>query len=317
MSNFQPELLKVVVLAGGISSEREISRNSGAAVAHALGEAGFTHVDLMDPADPDTFKKLLEGNYDVCFPALHGAGGEDGCIQGMLEWLKIPYAGSNVAASACAADKDISKLLYARAGIPLAPGVMLEAGQNYDIDEILSVVGQNSFVKPAVNGSSYGVTPVNDPAKLSEAIEEAFKYDDKVLVEKCIKGIEITVGVIGNNEPEALPIIEIVPGDGAEFYDLEVKYDDPEKHHICPARLSEKDYARAQELACAAHCALGCSGMSRSDFIVSEDEGPVILETNTIPGMTETSLFPDAGRHAGMTFPQECARLIELALDRA
>ena len=316
MANIQPNTLRVAVLAGGISSERAISLDSGKAVVKALQSAGFNRVDLLDPVNQSTFQVLCEHQYDVCFLALHGLGGEDGSIQGLLEWLKIPYTGSGVTASACAADKDISKLLYARAGIPVAPGVVLKKDQEYNIEQIISIVGSSCFVKPAVNGSSYGVTPVNNPQQLPHAIEEAFKFDNKILIEKSIKGTEVTVGVIGNNNPQALPIIEIIPGDGAEFYDLQVKYDDPAKHHICPARLSKHNYELTQHLACAAHCALGCSGMSRSDFIISND-GPVILETNTIPGMTETSLFPDAGRHAGMTFSEECTRLIELAFDRA
>ena len=317
MHTTEPAAMRVAVLAGGQSSEREISLVSGRAVAAALREAGYENVDLVNPADDGALVRLAQGGYDVAFIALHGAGGEDGAIQGVLEWLGIPYTGSGVIASACAADKDVSKLIYRQAGVPTPADRVLTRGEACGLDEILAAVGPECFVKPAVNGSSYGVTPVASRAELEEALRLAFSYDDKVLVEKRVRGVEITVGVLGNDEPEALPIVEVNPGENAEFYDLTVKYEDPALHHICPARLEPAVYARAQELACRAHRALGCRGLSRSDFIVSADEGPVILETNTIPGMTGESLFPDEARHAGISFPELCHRLVLLALERS
>ena len=204
-----------------------------------------------------------------------------------------------------------------KAGIPVAPGIAIESGDEIDIDHIVEVCGERCFVKPAVNGSSYGISLVHEPSELPAAIKKAFEYGDKVLVEKCIEGTEITVGVYGEDDVRALPIVEIRKPEDCEFYDLDVKYVDPTDIHRIPAQISPENYARAQELACAAHKALGCLGISRSDFIVSED-GPVILETNTIPGMTDTSLYPDEIRHTDdMTFPQVCDSLIRMGLRRA
>lgn len=310
------EAMRIVVLAGGISDEREISQASGANVATALAEAGYGVVDMMDPADENFLSELSQGEYDAAFIALHGLGGEDGMIQSVLEYLHIPYTGSGVAASACAADKDISKVLYEHAGIPIAKGVVVERGDAVDADELAEQLGGEMFVKPAVNGSSYGVSCVKSPSELDGALEVAFEHGDKALVEQRLVGTEITVGVYEGEELVALPVVEIRKQEGSEFYDLNVKYIDPELVHRIPAQLDPNDYARAQELACAAHRALGCSGFSRSDFIVTHD-GPVILETNTIPGMTDTSLYPDEVRHAGMKFSEVCDRLVELALERA
>ena len=317
MHTTDPAATRVAVLAGGRSSEREISFSSGRAVAEALAEAGYTQVDMVDPAAEGAIVQLAQGGYDVAFIALHGAGGEDGAIQGALEWLGIPYTGSGVIASACAADKDVSKLIYRRAGIPTAPDLVLHRDEVVNPDEVLAAVGPECFVKPAVNGSSYGVTPASTPEELAHALEVAFTYDEKVVVEKRVRGVEITVGVLGNDDPHALPIVEINPGENAAFYDLKVKYEPFELHHICPARLEPEVYARAQQLAAKAHAALGCRGLSRSDFIVSPADRPGIPEPNPVPGMTADSLFPDEGRHAGIPFPELCHQLVELALVRA
>lgn len=312
MPENQHDELRVVVLAGGISSEREISFTSGEAVVQALAEAGYTHVDTLDPAGDGFLQKLATSGYDVAFIALHGRGGEDGMIQSILEYLGIPYTGSGVIASACAADKDVSKAIYEHAGIPTARGVVVRRDDAVCVADIMGVVGPECFVKPAVNGSSYGIALVKNEELLPDALEKVFDYDDKALIEERLVGTEITVAVFG--EPaEALPIVEILPQEGAEFYDLDVKYIDPTLVHRIPAQLSGEDYDRAQELAVRAHEALGCTGVSRSDFIVTE-RGPVILETNTIPGMTPTSLFPDAARHAGKRFSQVCDELIQIAL---
>ena len=311
------ENMHVAVLAGGRSAEREISLQSGENVVAALGKAGYTSVELLDTAAEDFIDRLAKGAFDVAFIAMHGAGGEDGGMQGLLETLQIPYTGSGVLASACGADKDMSKLLYVKNGIPVAPGVAIESGDPIDTDAIVAVCGQKCFVKPAVNGSSYGISLVHEASELDAAIKKAFGYSDKVLVEKCIEGTEITVGVYGDQDVRALPIVEIRKPENSEFYDLDVKYVDPTDIHRIPAEIPADDYARAQELAVRAHQALGCLGFSRSDFIVS-DEGPVILETNTIPGMTDTSLYPDELRHTDdLTFPQVCDGLIKMGLKRA
>ena len=308
--------MRVAVLAGGVSDEREISLASGAHVIEALNAAGYGTVELVDPGVDGFLTTLAEGEYDVAFVALHGRGGEDGMVQDILEFLHIPYTGSNPISCGCAMDKDLSKLLYARAGLPIAPDVSFTRADMPPLDEILAVVGPQSFVKPAVNGSSYGISLVKEPAELPTAIEHAFAHGDKILVERRIKGVEVTCGVLGDGPTlRALPVVEICMPAQSEFYDLDVKYIDPKDIHRIPARLPEDTYRQVQDLACCAHRALGCFGFSRTDMIVS-DEGPVILETNNIPGMTPASLFPDEVVHAGMTFADACAELIDLALDR-
>lgn len=308
--------LKVVVIAGGWSDEKEISLDSGRACQKALTEAGFKGVDLLDAADGEFVSKLVAGGYDVAFVAMHGRYGEDGCIQGLFEILHMPYTFSGVLGSAVSTEKEVAKTLYRQAGIPTPRGTDVAAGTKLtddDVDRIVGELGLPLFVKPAANGSSFGVTRVTSASQLREAVERATAGGDRALIEECVTGTEITVPVIGNAEPKALPIVEIVTG--AEFYDLKVKYEPSSMHHVIPARLEAGVYARAQELAVRAHRALGCLGASRSDFIVREDGTPVILETNTIPGMTETSLLPDSARHGGIEFPELCKKFVEYALE--
>lgn len=317
MPNQDVTASKVAVLAGGWSDEREVSLNSGAEVARALGEAGFERVDLLDPADEEFAYKMAEGAYDVAFVAMHGRGGEDGCIQGMLEVLHIPYTFSGVFASALAMEKDVAKVMFARAGIPVPAGVELHGAvrSQRELDSIVDQLGMPLFVKPVGNGSSFGVSKVTSPDELDAAIRRAAATGDKVLVESAVEGIEVTVPVVGNDNPRALPIVEIVAGENADFYDETVKYEPSELHHVIPARVGEDVYVRLQDYAVLAHLALGCRGCSRSDFIVRSDGMPVILETNTIPGMTSASLLPDSARRAGIEFPELCRRFIELALE--
>ena len=308
--------LKVVVIAGGWSDEKKISLDSGRACQKALTEAGFRGVDLLDAADGEFVSKLVAGGYDVAFVAMHGHYGEDGCIQGLLEILHMPYTFSGVLGSAVSTEKEIAKTLYRQAGIPTPRGTDVAAGTKLtddDTDRIVDELGLPLFVKPAANGSSFGVTRVTSASQLREAVERASAGGDRVLIEECVTGTEITVPVIGNDDPKALPIVEIVTG--AEFYNLKVKYEPSSMHHVIPARLEAGVYARAQELAVRAHRALGCLGASRSDFIVREDGTPVILETNTIPGMTENSLLPDSARHGGIEFPELCKKFVEYALE--
>lgn len=307
---------KVAVLAGGWSDEREISMSSGKACEKALREAGFASVELLDVAEPEFVQRISSGDFDVAFVAMHGRFGEDGCVQGLLEVLHIPYTFSGVLASAMGTEKDIAKMVYEKEGIPTPKGMTLTA--NTQVTDVLAYdlvyrLGLPLFVKPAANGSSYGVTRVTTREQLAEAVSEASKDGGFVLVEQCITGMEITAPVIGNDDPQPLPIVEIVTG--AEFYDLKVKYEPASMHHVIPARLPENVYAKVQEYAVRAHKALGCRGCSRSDFIVTAEGVPYILETNTIPGMTETSLLPDSARHAGIEFPELCRRMVELALE--
>lgn len=316
MNTEELKSLRVVVLCGGWSDERDVSITSGTECRRALLESGFKKVDLLDIAEDRFAEKLAGGNYDVAFPALHGRFGEDGCIQGMLEVMHIPYAFSGVFASAVATQKEAAKVLYAKAGIRTPRGVDLPAGTKLtqeQKDALVSKLGLPLFVKPSGNGSSFGITRVTESAKLQEAVDLAGSEGERVLIEECVAGTEITVPVIGNADPHALPIVEIVTG--ADFYDVKVKYEPAELHHVIPARLAPAVYAKAQDAAVAAHKALGCAGCSRSDFIVTQMGEPVILETNTIPGMTPASLLPDSARHGGIEFPELCAIFIELAVE--
>ncbi|MBY4797812.1 D-alanine--D-alanine ligase [Collinsella sp. AGMB00827] len=310
--------MRIAVLAGGSSSEREISLASGQNATRALQTAGFGYVELLDTAATDFVARITTEHWDTAFLALHGAGGEDGIIQGFLEFIGLPYTGSDVAASVACADKDLAKLLYSKAGIPTPPSVAIVKDESYDVETIILNLGDQCFVKPADNGSSYGITLVKDGRYLDAAIRKAFEYGDKVLVEKRVCGTEVTVGVLDTGDLRALPVVEVCcENEGAEFYDLNVKYIDPAKIHRIPAEISEENNLMVQGLACRAHRALGCSGLSRSDFIVTDD-GPVILETNSIPGMTDASLFPDEIAHTGdLTFPEACAQLIHAARRRA
>lgn len=307
---------RVVVICGGWSDEREISLSSGRECQRALVEAGFRTVDMLDLAARDFVSRLVGGGYDVAFPALHGRYGEDGCIQGLLEILHIPYTFSGVSASAVGTEKEVSKAVYAAAGIRAPRGVDLDGSARLDpsqVDALVSELGLPLFVKPAANGSSFGITRVTERSELNDAIARAGAGGGRVLVEECVEGMEITVPVVGNADARALPIVEIVTG--AEFYDLKVKYEPSAMHHVIPARLEPGVYARAQDIAVRAHRALGCRGCSRSDFIVTAQGEPVILETNTIPGMTAESLLPDSARHGGIEFPELCTRFVELALE--
>lgn len=307
---------KVAVLAGGWSDEKDISMQSGTACSNALREAGFKDVELLDVADSDFVVKLAQGGYDVAFVAMHGHYGEDGCIQGLLEILHMPYTFSGVLASALGTEKEVAKSVYKAAGIPVPEGIDVAPDTKLtseQADELVARLGLPIFVKPAANGSSFGVTRVTEASGLNDAIEKAGAQGDRVLLETCIEGTEITVPVIGNDDPQALPIVEIVFN--SPFYDINAKYEPSSMHHVIPARIPEEAYRKAQEYAVAAHKALGCRGTSRSDFIVKKDGTPVILEINTIPGMTERSLIPDSARHAGIEFPELCKRFVEWALE--
>ncbi|MEG1839948.1 MAG: D-alanine--D-alanine ligase [Raoultibacter sp.] len=309
-----PQTTRVALLAGGISGEREISLASGQGAAQALQEAGFL-VTVLDPADKNDLKTLIEGPFDVAFVCLHGKYGEDGTIQGLLEIIGLPYIGSNVWSSALAIDKAKSKLFYERAGIPTPKAINLRSAEEKSVASLLAYVGNRCVVKPSTEGSALGVFIVEGEAQVRDAIDKAFAIDTEVLVETFVAGTELTVAVLGNENPVALPIIEIVPIN--EFYDYESKYAPGGSKHICPANISAQATKRVQDLAVAAHKTLECSGISRTDIIMDDAGECWVLETNTIPGMTGTSLLPDAGRAAGIEFPELCTRLVQLALERA
>ena len=313
MNSWKPEDLRVALLAGGASDEREISLASGRGAGNALREAGFSVTEL-DPAEKKDLQNLIAGNYDVAFLCMHGKMGEDGTLQGFLEMIGLPYIGSGVWSSALAMDKAKSKLFYENAGIQTPVSVTLYSPDDMSVEDILSTVGESCVVKPATEGSALGVYIVKGADEVKDAIGKAFELDSEVLAETFVKGTELTIAVLGNEQLEALPVIQIVPRN--EFYDFESKYAPGGSQHLCPAPLNAEATEKVQAMAKAAHRVLGCSGISRSDFIMDENGEFWILETNTLPGMTETSLLPDAARAAGIEFPELCTRLIELALEK-
>ncbi len=313
-SAFDTSACRVALLSGGTSGEREISLASSEGALSALQEAGFP-VECFDPSRKEDLKALIDGNFDVAFLCLHGRKGEDGVIQGFLETIDLPYTGPGVWSSATAINKARSKEFYRLAGVPTAPSMTLESDQKLDVDSIIGEIGPHVVVKPASEGSSIGISIVDSREALEKAIDEAFQHDSEIVVEKFVQGREFTVAVIGNDEPRALPIIEIIAQKG-DFYDFESKYAAGGSKHICPAELSEEDAETIKREAIAAHKALSCEGVSRTDFILDDEGKPWALETNTIPGMTSTSLLPDAAKAAGIPFPELCTMLIQYALDR-
>ena len=273
--------------------------------------AGDKLASVADIATPDS-----DCRPDVAVIALHGKYGEDGTIQGLLELLGIPYTGSGVLASALAMDKSMAKKVLAGEGIPVPDSVDFVCNNGtWNIEVVTAAVADLAYpviVKPSRQGSTIGMTKVNDPDELNNAIKEAVAYDTCIVVEKFITGTEITVGVLGNDKPYALPVVEIVPKKG--FYDYEAKYTPRATEEIVPARIGEDCTAQAQRLALAAHKSLGCRGMSRTDMMCDQ-VGLHVFEVNTIPGMTPTSLLPRAAEAAGISFDRLLDILIELALE--
>lgn len=307
-----PTKIKVLLLKGGTSNERAVSLDSGAAVAVALRAEGFS-VTEIDTGEKDAISRISSADCDVVFIALHGKGGEDGTVQGLCELIGKPYVGSGVLASALAMDKARSKTFYSASGLPTPNSITIEKGHDYVIEDIIAAAGEKCVVKPACDGSAIGVSIVHNHVELQQAIDMAFEVGNKVLVERYVEGMEVTVAVLGNDDPIALPVIEIVPCN--EFYDYEAKYQPGGSEHICPARISEDLAKTCQRISVEAHKALGCRGVSRSDIIIDASSTCWILETNTIPGMTSTSLLPDAARVMGIGFPQLCRLMVELALE--
>lgn len=344
--------LRVAVLMGGRSAEREVSLSTGRQVLSALdprryeafpvdpaylgmrslgeaeryaGGAGPREAELARvPADafaglpaPSDPPFVGRNRPDVAIICLHGRYGEDGTIQGLLELMDIPYTGSGVLASALAMDKVMAKKIYQVEGVPTPPSAAIKG--KADAERFLrefrdgtAAVRCPAIVKPSRQGSTIGISVVREPETMAAALDTALAYDDEVIIEKFVEGMEITGPVIGNTEIVPLPLVEIVPAGG--FYDYEAKYTPGATEEIVPARLKPEQTRRAQELAVRAHRALGCRGYSRTDMLVAED-GIWVLETNTLPGMTPTSLLPRSAEAAGLSFPQLVDRLIELALE--
>ncbi|WP_287154407.1 D-alanine--D-alanine ligase [Candidatus Solincola tengchongensis] len=310
------ELRRVAVIMGGVSAEREVSLRSGAAVAAALRELGYRvlEVDL----GPSALEQLtaLRSEVDAAFLALHGRLGEDGTVQGALELLGVPYTGSGVLASALAMDKRMSKRVFRSEGIPVAEDVTITAadvrgaGLRRVAEGIALDLGFPCMVKPAGEGSTLGSSRASNTEELEEALREALGYDEVVLVERYIRGRELTVGLLGE-EPEALPVLEIVASKGV--YDYECKYTKGMTEYLVPAPIPDKLAAELQRLAVKAHRALGCEGVSRVDFMVDGEGRAYCLEVNTLPGMTELSLVPKAAAAAGYSFKEMVERILRTA----
>lgn len=311
--SFNPCECRVALLSGGSSGEREISLESGKGALKALEEAGFP-VTVFDPSKKDDLKAIIDGNFDVAFLSLHGKKGEDGVIQGFLELIDLPYTGSGVWSSAVAIDKTKAKMFYRMAEVPTPESLTISKDDEWSVPRIIDAVGDHCVVKAATEGSSLGVFIAESEDQILQAMHDVFSYDTHALVERYVEGTELTVAVLGNDDAYALPIIEIVPK--SDSYDFDSKYLPGGSEHICPARLSPELTEAVKDCAVRAHKALQCSGVSRTDFIVDKEGNPWVLETNTIPGMTGTSLLPDAARADGISFPELCVKLIRFALDR-
>ncbi len=308
---------RVAVIAGGRSNEAAVSRSSAREVTKAL-KASYQHVQQFE-LDGTLTRSLLEFRADVVFPVLHGPPGEDGTVQGYLEILGLPYVGSGVHASACAMDKSLAKAIFQRVGLPMCPDRVFPAGTAIAAAcrETLAAFGDRVVVKPLRQGSAIGVTPVMNGGDLTKPFETAFALGDGVLVEPFVLGMEVTVGVLDlhGTDTRAFPTIEVRTPSGT-WYDFEHRYTVGQSEHVIPAPVSAPCQNRLQEIAMAAHKVLGCADLSRADFIVTDAEDIVLLEVNTLPGMTPTSLYPDGARAIGLTFDALMDALVRSALDR-
>jgi D-alanine-D-alanine ligase len=315
---------RVAVIAGGRSSEHEVSLASAASVAGALDDAGWDVVRvtidrdggwaldggaptrLPDPRLADTLAEV-----DAVFPVLHGPFGEDGTVQGLLELADVPYVGAGVTASALCMDKDLFKSVLRDNGIPTPLNVTLRSGEPPRGHPFAYPV----FVKPARLGSSVGITKAHDERELEDAVALAFAHDEKVLVEEFVRGVEIEIGVLGNAAPESS-----LPGEIAvtrnEWYDYEAKYEDGEMELVVPARIAERQVERARELAVQAFVATECEGMARVDLFVREDGEVLVNELNTIPGFTATSVYAKLFAATGLDYVALLERLVRLAVER-
>lgn len=300
--------MKVGVIAGGISSEREVSLRSGQAVFNALKELGYSVVFI--DADSELYEKLKSEKIDIAFLVLHGGWGENGAVQGMLEIMRIPYTGSGILASALAMDKEASKKIFLYHGIPVPPFKVVYKKEFLGSHAFnLHPINFPCVVKPAAEGSSIGVNVVKKEDELKFALNEAFKYGKRAIIERFIPGREIHIGVLGD---KVLGGVEVRPKKG--FYSYEAKYTKGLTEYILPPEIDSLLYEKLKELGLKAHRALGCKGCTRVDMLVDRDCNPYVLEVNTIPGMTETSLLPKIASLAGYDFKSLVKEILELAL---
>ena len=306
--------MKVAVLRGGRSLERGVSLRSGARVEEALGRLEHEAV----PLDPDggLVKRLIETRPEVAFVAMHGPGGEDGTTQELLEILDIPFTGPGAAACARCMDKVLAKHEMRAAGVPTPDSFAFnetafrELGAADLLPELEGRLGFPLVVKPSRGGSSLGIKFAASADEMPSALVSAFSYDDRVLLERFVDGRELAVSIL--DDDEALPVVEAIPGDG-DRYDFEARYEIGRTAFVCPAELTEGEAEAVSGAAIGAYRALGCSGFSRVDLILG-DSGPEVLEVNAIPGLTDTSLLPQAAEAAGISFEQLVERILELAL---
>ncbi|NVK24191.1 MAG: D-alanine--D-alanine ligase [Gammaproteobacteria bacterium] len=301
------EFGKVAVMFGGDSAEREVSLNSGKAVLTALQKQGID-AHAFDPSE-QPLHQLIEQKFDRVFIVLHGRGGEDGSLQGALSFMSLPFTGSNAQGSAFAMDKVRSKYLFLGGNIPTAPFVVVNKTDEFDCAEILAQLNNKVMVKPANEGSSIGMSEAHSAQELQSAIEKAFEYDREVLVEQWVTGREVTVSILNG---KALPIIEMRTTH--EFYDYDAKYLSGDTEYLCPAPLDQALTNKIQDIALQAFHIVSASGWGRVDFIIDENQQPNVLEVNTVPGMTETSLVPKAAAAEGINFEQLVTSVLKSTL---
>jgi D-alanine-D-alanine ligase len=303
---------KIAVLMGGHSGERDVSLRSGTKVFESLKAQGFKVVAI--DVGRDLSEQLPKHKIEIAYIVLHGRGGEDGVVQGLLESMQIPYTGSGVLASALAMDKVAAKKIFEASGIP-TPRFFTVTPHDLagSLDKIKKIFTLPLVIKPRAEGSSLGVSIVKTAAELERAVHETVKEFKDVFVEEYIKGSEVTVGIVGcGKKTRALPVLELLPKN--EFYDFKAKYTPGMTEFVLPARLPGPVYEETQRVALSAHQALGCRGVSRVDIMVGEDHTPYVTEVNTIPGMTDQSDLPAEARHAGISFDQLVLEILESAL---
>ena len=306
MTQVNTQFGKVAVLLGGNSAEREVSLRSGQAVLNALQNSGIDAF-AFDPQSRSLWE-LKELNVDRVFIALHGRGGEDGTVQGALEFMNLPYTGSNVLGSALAMDKVRCKHLFKSAGLSTAPYTVVDAKKGFDAAAIMDEF-KKVMVKPSHEGSSIGMAQASTTQELEDALANAFKFDNQVLVEQWITGREFTITVLGD---DVQPVIEMTTPNG--FYDYQAKYQSNTTQYHCPADLSEQDTKYLQAISLDAFDLVGASGWGRVDAMQDEQGNFYLLEVNTVPGMTEKSLVPMAAKANGATFEQLVVRILEQTL---
>ena len=307
------KLIRIAVLAGGWSGEREVSLKSGKAVYDALDRDKYL-VMMIDPRDEMEILFEKRGEIDLIFNVLHGKFGEDGNMQGFLNILGVPFVGSDVLSSSLCMNKKIAKERYRSAGLQVASHLILNRGKDFSIREILNRIGTPLVIKPVSEGSSIGISICRSEIDVREGIENAFSWDQEIMLEEYIEGREITCCVLGSTELDTLPIIEIVPDSSYSFFDYEAKYKPGASKEICPADISESLAGEGARIAKIAHKVLHCAVWSRSDMIIRNDK-LFLLETNTIPGMTETSLFPLAAKAAGLSMAQLLDKFISFSME--